>query len=134
VLTAGLGVLATVPLVARVLFPRLAARVRKRVGQFVHTPGQTRLKLERADAPPGPAGDGLGYTVAEMTDIAERQLRDIGLTARFARLVLVLGHGSHSMNNPHESAHDCAGPRRAGRAGADHPRRHRVRRRAAQHL
>src|SRR5262249_50793441 len=43
----------------------------------------------------------------EMAEVAERQLRDIGLAANFARLVLILGHGSHSMNNPHESAHDC---------------------------
>jgi uncharacterized protein YbcC (UPF0753/DUF2309 family) len=42
-----------------------------------------------------------------MTDIAERVLRDIGLTHDFSRLVLFVGHGSHSMNNPHESAYDC---------------------------
>jgi uncharacterized protein YbcC (UPF0753/DUF2309 family) len=49
----------------------------------------------------------VGFTLEEMAAIGERVLRDIGLTSNFARLVLVLGHGSTSMNNPHESAHDC---------------------------
>jgi uncharacterized protein len=107
VLSAGLGVLASIPLVARVLFPGLTARLRKRAARFVHPPKETRLHLERSEPAPGPQPGGIGYTVEEMAGIAERVLRDIGLIKGFSRMVVFLGHGSHSMNNPHESAHDC---------------------------
>jgi uncharacterized protein YbcC (UPF0753/DUF2309 family) len=106
-LTAVLGVLATVPLVFRTLFPRVAARLRHRLASVVHSLPRTRLRLERTEREPGPLNGQLGYSLDEMIDIAERQLRDIGLTRNFAPLVLLVGHGSHSMNNPHESAHDC---------------------------
>ena len=39
--------------------------------------------------------------------MVERVLRDAGLVSRFSRLVIITGHGSSSLNNPHESAHDC---------------------------
>jgi uncharacterized protein YbcC (UPF0753/DUF2309 family) len=105
--TAALGVLATFPLVARILFPRLTSRLRRRFGQFVQLPTRTRLRLERAGPTPGPEGSGVGFSLDEMTAIAEKLLRDTGLARDFARLVLVVGHGSTSLNNPHESAHDC---------------------------
>ncbi len=106
VLAAAVGVLASVPLIARTFFPRLTGRIRRRLGRFVRTP-LTRLKLERSEPTPGPEDGQIGFRLDEMADIAERVLRDIGLTCSFARLVLTLGHGSTSMNNPHESAHDC---------------------------
>lgn len=106
-LTAGLGVLASVPLVARVLFPRLTARIRKHASSFVEAPQVTRLNLERTADPPGPEGDHVGFRVEEMANIGERVLRDIGLTSNFARLFIFFGHGSFCLNNPHKSAYDC---------------------------
>ncbi len=101
------GVLASFPLVARTLFPRLTARLRQKFGGIVRTPPVTRLQLERADPTPGPDGGCIGFTLEEMTEIAEKVLREIGLTEQFSPLVLLFGHGSTSLNNPHESAHDC---------------------------
>jgi uncharacterized protein YbcC (UPF0753/DUF2309 family) len=107
VLAGAVGVLASIPLVARTLFPRSTARMSRRLGRFVASPPLTRLQLERQSSTPGPEDGRLGFTVEEMTDIGEKVLREIGLTSGFSRLVLVIGHGSTSLNNPHESAHDC---------------------------
>ncbi len=116
VLAAGLGVLASIPLVARVLFPRLTARIRSLAGRLVSPPRDTQLQIERTQAAAGPEPGQIGFTVEEMAAIVERMLRDIGLTAGLARLVFVVGHGSSSLNNPHESAHDC-GACGGGRGG-----------------
>ncbi|HTI50986.1 MAG TPA: DUF2309 domain-containing protein, partial [Planctomycetaceae bacterium] len=105
--TGCLGVLASIPLVARILFPRVTARIRRTVGRLVAPPPITQLQLERTEPTPGDEGCRLGFTLTEMADSAERLLRDVGLTSRFSRLVLIFGHGSSSMNNPHNSAYNC---------------------------
>jgi hypothetical protein len=115
-LTGIFGSLASIPLVARVLFPRLTARLRRTFGSFVQPHRVTRLLLERSDEPPGPENGHHGYTVDEMAGIVERMLQDMGLATRLSRLVFVVGHGSSSLNNPHEAAHDC-GACGGGRGG-----------------
>lgn len=111
-----LGLLASIPMIARILFPRWTARLRRRAARLVRPPRRTLLQLERFEAESGPEAGHVGYSVDEMAGIAERLLRDIGLTSGFARLVFVFGHGSSSLNNPHESAHDC-GACGGGRGG-----------------
>jgi len=106
-----LGPLATLPLVGRVLFPSAIARLRRAVGRMVAPPSETELTLERAGGEPGQEDSALGFTLEEMVDSVERMLRDTGLTFNWSRLVIVCGHGSSSLNNPHESAYNCGASR-----------------------
>jgi uncharacterized protein len=49
----------------------------------------------------------LAMGLEQRADLAERVLRTLCLTEGFARLVVFVGHGSHSSNNPHASGLDC---------------------------
>jgi len=66
------------------------------------------LGLEtKAKAPdPAPQIEG-GLTAGQKAETAAAVLRAMSMTTGHARLVLLLGHGAHVTNNPHESAYHC---------------------------
>lgn len=119
-LTGSLGVLATIPLVARVLFPRSTARLRGLVDRVMAPPPVTRLRIERLTEEPGQEGDAIGYSLDEMAGIGERILSETGLRSGFSRLVCFFGHGSFCLNNPHKSCYDCGAC--SGSAGSPNAR------------
>jgi hypothetical protein len=51
-----------------------------------------------------------------MAAIVAKVLTTIGMEGNLCPLVLIVGHGSSSLNNPHEAAHDC-GATGGGRGG-----------------
>lgn len=121
IFTGLLGSVAAFPLVARILFPRLTAQLTRLLSRMV-VPASTDLRIERIEGPPArednPDHETAGYTVEEMAAIVEGALRALGLSdpRRLAPLLLVCGHGSASVNNPHESAYNC-GACSGGRGG-----------------
>jgi uncharacterized protein YbcC (UPF0753/DUF2309 family) len=67
------------------------------------------------------AGYFVGYTAEEMADRVQGLLRSTGAAAKpLARLVVLLGHGASSVNNPYFSAYDCGAC--SGKAGAPNSR------------
>ncbi len=66
------------------------------------------LGLHRASPPndPAPSFDP-ALDIATRVQAAETILRAMSLTANFARLVLIAGHGANVVNNPHASALHC---------------------------
>jgi uncharacterized protein YbcC (UPF0753/DUF2309 family) len=116
--TSVLGLLSAVPLVGHLLAPRRYALVRDWLNRAFLPAPRTELTLMRNTAQSHDAVTGLltGFAPEEKSERVASVLRPAGLVSGFARVVVILGHGSTSLNNPHESAHDCGacGGRRGG--------------------
>jgi uncharacterized protein len=116
--TTALGLLSAVPLIGHLLAPRRYAQLRGWMNKAFLPQPRTELTLMRNTAQSQDAVSGLlmGFTPAEKTERVASVLGPAGLARGFARIVVILGHGSTSLNNPHESAHDCGacGGRRGG--------------------
>ena len=116
--TSALGLLSAVPLIGHLLAPRRYALLRDWLNREFLPEPRTELTLMRNTAQSQSAVAGLltGFAPEEKTERVASVLRPAGLVRGFARLVVILGHGSTSLNNPHESAHDCGacGGRRGG--------------------
>lgn len=93
-----MGVFSFLPLLVGIIFPQIFGRIAaKRRGL------REQSELEVFNT----GGDELGYTAGEAADRLEKLFLTIGLSKHFGALVIFVGHGSHSRNNPFRSAYDC---------------------------
>jgi uncharacterized protein YbcC (UPF0753/DUF2309 family) len=116
--TTALGLLSAIPLVGHSLAPRRYALLRDLLNKAFLPEPRTELRFMRNAAQSQDAVEGLltGFTAAEEAESVASVLGPAGVKRGLARVVMILGHGSTSLNNPHESAHDCGacGGRRGG--------------------
>lgn len=109
-----LGLPTLVPLVANVVAPGTFGKLLAKINSKLLPSPTTML----GSLHEGNTYHGLqqGFTLDEKADRVAGMLNAAGLVKDTARMVVILGHGSTSLNNPHESAHDCGacGGRRGG--------------------
>lgn len=100
-------------LAAKTLMPQFTKQLGEKLHHAIVPTVPTVLQLTVSENSPAPR---IGFTDVEQAERVGNFLRAIGLTAGFAPIVCFLGHGSTSLNNPHEAAHDCGacGGRRGG--------------------
>ena len=96
-------------LLLRSLAPGLLGRMNAALRETFDRVVPTRLDLNAADpaAPATPEAPRQGFSDAEQAERIAGFLTNLGLTKDFAPLVVIMGHGSNSTNNPHMAAYDC---------------------------
>ena len=100
-LVAGLlGLLAYPALVVAFLLPHLGARLRAAIARASRSFVKTDFEM-KADSEEG------AFSIADQAERMHALMVNIGMTGPFSRIVVFLGHGSTSVNNPHKSAYDC---------------------------
>ncbi|MCF7984518.1 MAG: DUF2309 domain-containing protein [Thiohalocapsa sp.] len=85
---------------------RLDAATQARVGPALGAPSHSACAAGHTHGHHHPEG-ATGIPEAERVQLAEGILRAMSMTEGFARLVLLVGHGSTVVNNPHATGLDC---------------------------
>ncbi|MSP07808.1 MAG: DUF2309 domain-containing protein [Chitinophagaceae bacterium] len=98
------GIISIFELIRNLFFPKMTPAISD---AFSHVEINSTLTIENKSPNDMEQGLQIGFTIAEMTQRVESQLRNMGLIHNFTAIVYIVAHGSSSANNPHHGAHDC---------------------------
>ena len=98
------GIVSIFELIRNLFFPKMTPAISD---AFSHVEINSTLTIENKSPNDIEQGLQIGFTIAEMTQRVESQLKNMGLVENFAAIIYIVAHGSSSANNPHHGAHDC---------------------------
>ncbi|MDC0669382.1 DUF2309 domain-containing protein [Nannocystis radixulma] len=115
------GMVSVVPLLLSIFAPRTAGRLRQAIRRKIVPEPKTRLTPARIGLTKAADDDLLpGFSVDEMAARVASLLENLGMTKRFGKLIVALGHDTSSVNNPLLAAYSCAAC--GGRSGGPNAR------------
>lgn len=95
-----LGTMSVVPMILQVFFPEKSRKIKNRIFKVVGAELKTEILIEKTD-------DTHGYDIDQMAGIVKAVFDMCGIRDDFSPLVILLGHGSSSNNNPFKQAYGC---------------------------
>jgi uncharacterized protein YbcC (UPF0753/DUF2309 family) len=95
-----LGALSLVPMFMEVFFPERSKTLRRKIIRSLRLEPKTDMLIEAKE-------HGHGYSKKEMAAIVASIVNMCGLKSPLSELVVTLGHGSTSNNNPFKQAYGC---------------------------
>jgi uncharacterized protein len=95
-----LGSLSVIPMFLQIFFPKQNKSFRLKVNNLISPTPATEMNIDQTQA-------GQGYTKVEMAKIVEDILSMCGVRKDFSKLIILMGHGSSSANNPFKQAYGC---------------------------
>lgn len=98
-----LGLLSAARLLTNIFSPALSPKV---ATSFRHTDDRIQFRIRRESEDRTLGELKLGYSQDEMADRVYGLLNSCGVT-HFSPIIVMLGHGSSTVNNPHYAAYDC---------------------------
>ncbi|MEY3289771.1 MAG: hypothetical protein RLZZ419_2013 [Pseudomonadota bacterium] len=101
--------LTLIGLLGKSLLPKPQHGLLASMAQWISPSVNTHLNFTSTDniTVASPDQQKAGFTDDEQADRVAGLLRNTGLTYGFSELVVLMGHGSISQNNPHLAAYDC---------------------------
>ena len=112
------GILALFPLSIATFSPRLTHKIKNYLKKTLINPQEESALVYAQNE--STDNDNHGFTLEEMAFRVRTLLTTSGLIKELAPLIVIIGHGSFSMNNPYRSAYDCGAC--GGRPGRLNPR------------
>lgn len=95
-----LGMISIVPMFMQVFFPKWSVSLRAKLFNMISPIPRTEISIDSD-------GEGRGFTKIEQAQIVNSILKMCGLKGPASELVILIGHGSTSNNNPFKQAYGC---------------------------